>query len=202
MSQPPGDRPLDPRRAREHLDSAAAILRVADRSLHVSPWIFVVWGLFGFSSHAAKVAQAAGLAMPSDGTLQPSLLLAAILATIALTWRDAARETLTDRQAGTVFGVVFGVLLVANFAGQHAVIPYRAMALFWGFGLAMALLIVGLQASRPLLVGGLALLAASAAACRVVDGFHLLLATGWLAGMILPGLVLAWRSRRGRAAAL
>lgn len=193
---------MDPRQAGEHLDAAAAILRVADRDLHVSPWIFVVWGFFGFSAHAAAVARAAGLALPSDGALHPPLLLAAILATIALTARDARRETLTDRHAGTVFGVVFGVLLVANFAGQHVVIPYRAMALFWGFGLAMALLIVGLQASRPLLVGGLALLAASVAACRVVGAFHLLLATGWLAGMILPGLALAWRSRRGRAAAL
>lgn len=193
---------MDPRQAREHLDSAAAILRVADRNLHVSPWIFVVWGLFGFAAHAAAVARAVGLEVPRGGTLQPPLLLAAILATIVLTARDAQRETLTDRHAGTVFGVVFGVLLVANFAGQHVVIPYRAMALFWGFGLAMALLIVGLQASRPLLVGGLALLAASAAACRVADGFHLLLATGWLTGMILPGLFLAWRSRRGRAAAV
>lgn len=202
MSHPPPAHPLDPRQAREHLDSAAEILRVADRNLHVSPWIFVVWGFFGFSAHAAAVLRAAGLALPADGTLQLPLLLAAILATIALTLRDVARETLTDRHAGTVFGVVFAVLFVANLAGQHGVIPYRAMALFWSFGLAMALLIVGLQASRPLLVGGVVLLAASATACRMVDAFHPLLAIGWLAGMILPGLVLAWRSRRGRAAAL
>ena len=93
--------------------------------------------------------------------------------------------------------MVFGVLLFANLTAQHVSIPYQAMALFWSFGLAMAMLIVGIEASRPLLLGGLALVAASAIAGWVPGWFHGVLAAGWTAGLIAPGLVLAWRRRDG-----
>jgi hypothetical protein len=130
------------------------------------------------------------------------LLLAAITATVVVSLRSAGKETLIDRHAGVVFSVVFGVLLIANFSAQHRVVPYEGMALFWSFGLAMAVLIVGIEASRPLLLGGVALTAASVAACLVPGWFSGLLAAGWLAGLVAPGLALAWRRSDGRAASL
>jgi hypothetical protein len=76
------------------------------------------------------------------------------------------------------------------------------MGLFWGAGLSMAMLIVGLQASRPLLGGGIALLAASVAACLVPGWFEGLSALGWVVGLVLPGVILALDKSDGRAAAV
>ncbi len=194
---------MDATQARDQLDSVATILRTADRSLHVQPWIFVVWGLFGALVNALQQARASGIALPGDATIQLPMLLAAIAATVWMSLRSAnRRETMIDRHAGVVFSVVFAVLLIANFAAQHRVVPYEGMALFWSFGLAMALLIVGFEASRPLLAGGVALVAASVAACWAPGWFNGLLAAGWLAGMVAPGLALAWRRSDGRAASL
>lgn len=189
---------MDSSQARDHLDSVATILRTADRSLHVQPWIFVVWGLFAAAINALNQARLAGIGLPGDAAIQIAMILAAIAATVWLSVRTArGRETLMDRYAGVVFSVVLAVLLVANLAAQHRVVPYEGMALFWSFGLAMALLIVGIEASRTVLLGGLALIAASVAACFVPGWLNGLLAVGWLAGMVAPGLVLAWRRPGG-----
>jgi len=192
---------MDSSQARDHLESVATILRTADRSLNVQPWIFVIWGLFGATVNALQQARQSGVAVAGDSTIQLPLLLAAIAATVVVSLRSAGRETLIDRHAGVVFSVVFGVLLIANFSAQHRVVPYEGMALFWSFGLAMALLIVGIEASRPLVLGGIALVAASVAACLVPEWFSGLLAAGWLAGLVAPGLALARRRFDGRAAA-
>lgn len=188
--------------ARDHLESVATIVQTADRSLNVQPWILVIWGLFGSTVNALQQTRVSGAAVPADAVVQLPLLLAAIAATVLLSWRAAGRETLVDRHAGIVFSVVFGVLLVANLTAQHRVVPYEGMALFWSFGIAMALLIVGLEASRPLALGGVALVAASVAACLVPAWFSGLLAAGWFAGLVAPGIALAWRRAHGRTAAL
>lgn len=189
---------MDSSQAREHLDSVATIVRTADRSLNVQPWIFVIWGLFATLINGAQQARAAGVAVPGDAWFQLPLLLAAIGATVWLSVRaESGKETLVDRHTGIVFSVVFAVLLVANFAAQHRVVPYEGMALFWSFGFAMALLIVGFEASRTLLAGGVALLAAGVAACFAPQWFSGVLAAGWLAGMVLPGIALALRGSDG-----
>ena len=51
-------------------------------------------------------------------------------------------------------------MLLASFTLQHRVVPYEAMGVFWGLGFAIALIVAGLEASRPLLAGGLVMLAA------------------------------------------
>ena len=193
---------MDASQAREQLDSVATIVRTADRRLHVQPWIFVVWGLFAALINAARQARLAGVAVPGDAYLQPLLLVLAIGATVWLSVRtEGGRETLMDRHAGIVFSVVLAVLLIANLTAQHRVVPYEGMALFWSFGLAMALLIAGLEASRTLLAGGVALVAAGVAACFTPEWFSGVLAAGWFAGLVVPGIVLAVRDSNGRAAA-
>ena len=193
---------MEPSQARDHLDSVATILRTADRSLHTPPWVFVIWGSFGALVNAVHQARAAGVALPADGTIQLPLIVLGIVATVLVSLRPAARETLVDRHAGAVFAVVLAVLLVASLSAQHRVIPSEGIALLWLFGLAMAALIVGLEASRPLTWGGGALVAAGVAACWLDAWFSGLLAVGWLAGLVAPGIVLALRERDGRAAAL
>lgn len=193
---------MEPSQARDHLDSVATILRTADRSLHTPPWVFVIWGLFGALVNAVHQARAAGVALPADGTIQLPLIVLGIVATVLVSLRSSSRETLVDRHAGAVFAIVLAVLLIASLSAQHRVIPTEGIALFWSFGLAMAALIVGLEASRPLAWGGVALVAASVAACWLDGWFSGLLAAGWLAGFVIPGIVLVLRERDGRAAAL
>lgn len=189
--------------AHDHLVSVDNILRNADRSLRLSPLVLVVWGLVATIINAVQQARASGVAVPSDSAIQAPMFLLAIALTIWVDRRDRERrETLIDRQAGVVFGVVFLVLLIASFTAQHTVIPGAGIALFWSFGLSIALLIVGIQASRPLLLGGVALVVASVVACLVPRWFSGILAVGWLVGMIVPAIILAVRRPDGRVPAV
>ena len=189
--------------AREHLQWVDGILRAADRSLHLAPSSLVVWGLFGTIVNAAHQVRAAGLAFPADRYFHLPLMLVAIAVTV---WsgvrRSGGRQTLLDSYVGTVFSVVFGVILIVNFTAQHRVVPAQGMAVFWAAGLSIAMLIVGLQASRVLLAGGLALLAANVAACFLLPWFDGLQALGWTLGFVVPGIVLALDESHGRAAAV
>lgn len=180
--------------AHDHLDSVATIVRNADRRLHVPAWVFIIWGLFGVTINALQQARRSGVDLPGDSTLQLPLLLVAIGLTVLLSQRaERRRETMVDHQTGILFSVVFAVMLLASVTLQHRVVPYEAMAVFWGLGFAIALIVAGLEASRPLLVGGLAMLVACIATAWFQSFFNGLLALGWLAGMVLPGITLAWK---------
>jgi hypothetical protein len=104
-----------------------------------------------------------------------------------------------DRQAWIVFTaitVVLGTLTVVS-AVRHSISP-EPMAIFWIAGLATGLLIVGLQASRMMTAGGVALLASVIAAVVYPEYVYLCLAAGLLAGMVIPGLMFTFPRRRAR----
>ncbi len=184
--------------AREQLDSVAAIVRVADRTVSFSPAVFIVWGLVGGVINAIHQARAAGFATPADSVFHLPLIIVAIAATIWIGSRSPGRETLTDRQAGVVFSVIFFVLVIMNIAGQATVVSARSMALFWCSGMSMGLLIVGFQGSRVLAAGGVMLLAAAVAACVLPGWFSGILAAGWMVGMVAPGVAMLLRGTHGR----
>ena|SRR6056297_922563 len=189
---------MDSSEARDHLDSVATIVRNADQSLHVPSWVFIIWGLFGTIINTLQQLRLAGIDLPADSLVQLPLLLVAIGLTVGLSLRaETGRETLVDRQTGVLFSVVFGVLLLASFTLQHRVVPYEAMGVFWGLGFAIALIVAGLEASRPLLVGGLCLLTATITTSWLPGFLNGLLALGWFAGMVLPGIFLAWKRDDG-----
>ena len=180
--------------ARDELAVVRRVLRVADRRLNIPPPILVTWGLFAAIVNAVHQGRALGFAVPSDSSFQLPLALVAIGITVWAVRRDRAeRETLVDSHAGMTFGAALAVALVLNLTAQHTVIPVNAMALFWSGSISIALLVVGLQASRPLLAGGIALLGASALAGYVPGWFSGTLALGWLAGLVAPGIVLWYR---------
>ena len=189
---------MDKATARNDLALVDRILQAADRTLNIPPLILLTWGLFAAIVNGVQQARAAGLPVPADGSFHlPLMLLAIGISCWAGRRQDTGRETQVDSLAGITFGTAFGVLLLLNLTAQHRVIPGDAMALFWAGGMSIALLVVGLQASRPLLVGGIVVLAASALAGFVPAWFHGTLALGWIAGLVVPALVLWHRQRRG-----
>ena len=181
--------------AHDDLAVVDRILHAADRTLHIPPLILVTWGLCAATINGVHQGRALGFPVPSDPSFHVALMLLAIGITVwAASRQHAERETQVDSLAGITFGVALAVALLLNVTAQHTVIPARAMSLFWTGSISIALLVVGIQASRPLLAGGIALLAASALAGFVPGWFSGTLAFGWLAGLVVPGIVL-WSRR-------
>lgn len=181
--------------AHDDLAVVDRILHVTDRTLHIPPLILVTWGLCAAIINGVHQGRALGFPVPSDASFHVVLMLVAIGITVWTASRhDAERETRVDSQAGITFGVALAVALLLNLTAQHTVIPARAMSLFWSGSISIALLVVGIQASRPLMAGGMALVAASAVAGFVPAWFSGTLAVGWLAGLVVPGIVL-WSRR-------
>lgn len=189
--------------AREHLQWVDSIVRAADTTLHMPPVTLIAWGLFGSIVNALHQARVSGLNVPPDQYLHLPMMLVAIgLSVWGAARTPVGRRTLSDSYAGVVFGVVFVVLMLVNVTAQHTVIPVRAMALFWAVGFSIALLVMGIQASRPLLWGGLALAAAGVTASLVPGWFDGILALGWAAGFVGPGIALIQGAPHGRTPSL
>ena len=182
-------------KARDDLAVVDRILHAVDRRLSIPPLILVTWGLCAAIINGVHQGRALGIPVPPDASFHVALMLIAIGVTVwAARRHEAERENLVDSQAAITFGVALGVALVLNLTAQDTVIPAKAMALFWSGSISIALLVVGIQASRPLMAGGIALLAASAVAGFMPAWFSGTLALGWLAGLVVPGIVL-WRYR-------
>jgi hypothetical protein len=189
--------------ARDHIQWVHGILRTADRTLHLPPATLVAWGLFGTVVNALHQGTASGMSVPRDGVLQLPMMVAAIAVSVwAASRTSVGRKTLVDSNAGVVFWVVFAVLMLVSLTTQNTLIPFRAMALFWCIGFSIALLVVGIQASRPLWVGGVIMLAASVSAGHIPGWFDGTLAVGWALGFVGPGVVLALAGTDGRTAAI
>ena len=181
--------------AHDDLAVVDRILHAADRTLHIPPLVLVTWGLCAAIINAVHQGRVLGFPVPSDASFHVVLMLLAIGITVWASRRhDAERETQVDSQAGITFGVALAVALLLNVTAQDTVIPARAMPLFWAGSISIALIVVGIQASRPLMVGGMALLAASALAGFIPGWFSGTLALGWLAGLVVPGILL-WSRR-------
>jgi hypothetical protein len=194
---------MDAIEARDHLQWIDGILRTADRSLHLPPATLIAWGLFGAIVNALHQARASGFTVPPDGHLHLPMMIAAMVVSVwAASRSQVGRKTLADAHAGTVFSVVFAVLLTVNLAAQDTVVPLKAMALFWCAGFSIALLVIGIQASRPLWVGGVIMIAAVVVASLIPDWFDGILALGWAFGFVGPGIALALEESDGRAAAV
>jgi hypothetical protein len=189
--------------ARDHLQWVDGILQIADRRLHMPPATLIAWGLFGAVVHGLHQAAASGISVPPDQYVQLPMMVVAMVVSVWAAGRSAVgRKTLVDSHAGMVLCVVFAALMVLNSTTQNGVVPLRAMALFWCVGFSIGLLIIGIQASRPLWVGGLAMIAACVAASQIPGWFDGLLALEWALGFAGPGVVLALESTDGRTAAL
>ncbi len=194
---------MDASEARNHLQWLDGILKFADQTLHLPPATLIAWGLVAATFNALHQAAVLGRAVPRDGLLQMPMILIAIGVSIWASSRNPpSRRTLADSSAGIVFLVVFAVILLLSLTAQDRVLSFHAMALFWSAGYTIALLVVGIQSSRPLWVGGLIMLAASTIASFVPGWFDGILALGWVFGFAGSGLVLALGKQHGRTSAV
>lgn len=109
----------------------------------------------------------------------------------------AGRFSALDRQSWIVFSAITFVLGVLSLVSERRlVINPEAMGIFWNSGLAIGFLIVGVQASRVLTAGGLALFVSAVVASFYPRVEYLCLAGGVLFGMVVPGLVMALGSNK------
>lgn len=107
----------------------------------------------------------------------------------------SGRFSALDRQSWTVFSVITVVLgIVTTLADARGLTTPEPLAILWTAGLAIGLLIVGLQANQVLTAGGIVLFGSAIAAILAPQWLYLWLAGGMAAGMIGPGLILtSWR---------
>jgi serine/threonine protein kinase len=104
-----------------------------------------------------------------------------------------------DRQSWIVFTVITVALgLLTIMSGLRQLLTPDAMAIFWNTGLAIGLIIVGLQASRLMTAGGIALMASAIVAGFYPGSSYACLAGGILAGMVLPGVILIIQTKGSR----
>jgi hypothetical protein len=137
----------------------------------------------------------------SGSKTQPNALAGALGFLVWLGWAlwegrrmvRTGRFSALDRQSWIVFTVITVVVGALTIVSQILrVIQPAAMAIFWNAALAMGLLIVGLQASRLLTAGGVALFVSAVSAAFDPRRLYTHLALGVLAGMVIPGLILAF----------
>jgi hypothetical protein len=110
---------------------------------------------------------------------------------------QAGRFSALDRQSWLVFTVVTACTGVLTVVSQlRSTIPVQVIAMFWNTALGMAMLIVGIQASRWLTAGGVALVGSAVLANFMPRYLYSCLAAGVLLGMVMPGAALAYRGAR------
>jgi hypothetical protein len=110
---------------------------------------------------------------------------------------QAGRFSALDRQSWIVFSVVASCTGVLTVVSQlRSTIPVQVMAMFWIVALGMAMLIVGIQASRWLSAGGAALVGSAVLANFMPRYMYSCLAAGVLLGMVTPGAALAYHGAR------
>jgi hypothetical protein len=106
----------------------------------------------------------------------------------------AGKLSALDRQSWTVFTSITVVLGILSLISElRIVITPEAMAIFWNAGLAIGLLIIGMQTSQALTAGGVILFLSAVIASFNPDFEYLWLAGGILGGLVAPGLWLALR---------
>lgn len=171
--------------------------------LHHNPAMLISWGIFGATIFARKHAVAIGFRQHySDFDMLPVLILS-----VCLSVREGRRiaaqgyASPMDRQASIVFGVTLVTLMILTILSvTRQLIPEPAMSMFWNVGLGMAFLTLGLQASRILLWGGIALLGSVVAANLDPGWLYGYLSAGLVVGEVMPGIILAFQNRGAEVA--
>lgn len=190
---------MDAARAKHDLEMVDRIITTADRSLHDNWVMYVAWGMFGFLVLLERHLIATGWKHSADMPYAIAPMVLALIFSIREGKRIRAqgRWTLMDRQASIVLGITIGVLFAVTVVSTiTGAVESHAGSLFFNAGLGTAFLILGCQASRTMLVAGVALVVSALAACFSPEYFFLILAAGMFGGTVIPGIVLGVRQQQ------
>ena len=177
--------------AREHLEMVDRILTQAERPRAFRPYgaVLVVVGL------AAALLQG-GAQLGTDGHGWAIVYAGAALMLVGyayLVWsgiaarRNAERIPLSEARIGKASSAVWLAVFIACFAQPH-IFANWASAGIWNLGGAVQMLTLGFFGDRRSLIGGL-LLAASLPAANAVSKPGYVLAAGFVAGYVIPGVL-------------
>jgi hypothetical protein len=175
------------------------ILYPSDGVFHSHGMLMMTAGLLGVLLLAERQAIAWGWRTKANRPVD----IAAVTLWILWAMREgrrmmrAGKFSALDRQSWIVFSVITTALgLLTIISVMRPLISLEAMAIFWNVGLAIGLVVVGLQANRLMTAGGIALMLSALAAAFYSEAVYVCLAGGMLAGMVVPGFLLL---RHGKA---
>ena len=195
---------MDAADARDHLRMVDGIIRTTDRTVYMPPAVLLTVGVIATTVLALMQARLRGATLPADPYLQipAALVMFTTIGVVAWRGRNAPRTVLLDNYVGGAFLVAFVVAMTLNVTAQHRIIPAEGMGLVWAAVFGGALLFSGLLGSVPMLGGGVAMLVVTGIAAYNREWLVGILAVGWFAGFVVPGMILAVGATRGRTAAI
>ena len=191
------DRPeLDATAAQEQLDIVQHALRRAGHEPRPAPVTYLAWGVTSFLFNLAYVPALAAQNGAIFFAAEIVMVVAYLLTIYEYAVMRRARTTSVDQQALIVFAVVTTVLWILKLVWySDGLVGGAAFALMWSLGFAIALIVHGAGPMRPLLAGGLVILAAVFVASLAPATFAVALAVGNLLGLAGPGVYFLLRRR-------
>lgn len=191
------DRPeLDATAAEEQLEIVQLALRRAGHEQRPAPVTYLAWGVTSFLFNLAYVPAVAAHSGAIFFAAEIVMVVAYLLTIYEYAAMRRARTTSLDQQALIVFAVVTTVLWILKLVWySDGLVGGAAFALMWSLGFSIALLVHGAGPMRPLLYGGLVILAAVFVASLAPTTFAVALAVGNLLGLAGPGAYFLLRRR-------
>jgi hypothetical protein len=180
--------PPDAREAAAQLGMVQTILERAGRSQRPTPFTYVSWGLASAAFNLVYVPALAPFQVALYNASEVLTVIAYVLTVVEFVRTRRNRATVMDRQALAVFAGVTTVLWTLKWIwftnGLVGGVPFAFM---WSLGFAFALVVHGIGPLRPLLVGGLIMVAGVFVASILPAHIALVLALGNLFGLAGPG---------------
>ncbi len=191
---------MDAREARENLEMVDRILAQAEPVKHFRPYarLLVIIGVaaavlecgiqLSMSGRGNAVVYA-GIALMAAGYVY-------LIWTQAVLRRASARISNAEARQSRSIGAVWLAVFIAAFAQPHIFANWGASAI-WNLGACIQMLMFGFSGDRRSLAGGIALGASIVGANYAINWAGYILAAGFLAGYVVPGILKLIDTREG-----
>ena len=180
--------PPDALEAQAQLGIVDSVLERAGRSQRPTPLTYVSWGLASASFNVVYIPAFEPVQVPLYHLSEVLTVVAYVLTVFEFVRTRRSRATTRDRQALAVFAGITTVLWLLKYIWfAHGLVSGVAFAFMWSLGFAISLIVYGIGPLRPLLVGGLIIVASVFVASLVPSQLALALALGNVLGLAGPG---------------
>lgn len=183
---------INPSQASAQLEMVDRILSRTDRTVHLSGWIYIVWGLAAaltdvmFQLYVDHRVGVAGLAIAGAAVLVAVGFMVFHLRRLR---RGVERVAHVQRQVGSMFFACWIGAIVVSYASPHIFAGW-AQGAIWSVCAAITLLFIGLQGDRRALWAAAVLLASVIAASALYPFAGYVMAAGFLIAYTGFGLLL------------